>query len=79
MQTRRHYFSMTQKIVNGKGQRNIVQINSNGPAVKIVEKLASTGKVLKRKTRKLSTKEKKAILQGTFVPGLWRNCTFGNC
>ena len=73
---RKHYFSVQERIVDGKGQRNIVSIRNNGPATKIVEKLSKTGKVLKRKTRKLTTKEKAHILQGTFVPRLWSNCTF---
>ena len=72
----RHYYSVSQKVVNGKGQRNIVHIENNGPAVKVVEKLGSRGQVLKRKTRKLTAKEKKKILNGVFVPGLWRNCCF---
>lgn len=74
-----HYYSVNQKIVNGKGQRNIVKIETKGEqqtAVKVVEKLGAHGRVLKRKTRKLSAKEKKDILQGVFVPGLWRNCCF---
>ncbi len=68
------YMSVQEKYSNGKGQRNIVQIRRNGTARKTVEKLGSRGRVLKRKTRRLSTKERRSILKGVFVPGLWRNC-----
>lgn len=72
----RQYYSVSQKIVDGKGQRNIVQIENGKQGVKVVEKLGSRGQVLKRKTRKLTSKEKKDILKGVFVHGLWRNCNF---
>ncbi len=71
----RHYYSVSQKMVDGKGQRNIVQIENGKQGMKVVEKLDSRGQVIKRKTRKLTTKEKKDILKGVFVPGLWRNCS----
>lgn len=76
---RKHYYSIQERIINGKGQRNIVSIKNNGSAVKTVEKLGTGGKILKRKTRKLTAKEKSHILKGTFVPRLWSNCTFKNC
>lgn len=72
----RHYYSVSQKIIDGKGQRNIVQIENGQQGTKVVEKLGSRGQVVKRKTRKLTTKEKKDILKGMFVPGLWQNCNF---
>jgi hypothetical protein len=73
------YHSVQTKWVNGKGQRNTVNITRKGKAIKKVEVLGTNGRVVKSKTRKLTLKEKKQILEGVFVPKLWRNCRFGTC
>lgn len=67
------YLNIQEKVVNGKGQRNVVQIRRNGTAKKTVERLIK-GRVVKRKTRRLTKSEKRDILKGVFVPGLWNNC-----
>ncbi len=71
------YVSVQAKLVNGQGQRNTVIIK-NGSATKTVEKIQN-GRVKQKKTRKLSPRERKKILAGTFVPGLWKNCKLGSC
>ncbi len=77
-QCKMHEFvSVQAKLVNGSGQRNTVVIK-NGKATKTVEKIKN-GNVKQKKTRKLSPSERKQILAGQFVPGLWRNCKFGRC
>lgn len=68
------YMNVSQTWKNGEGRRNTVMIR-NGQGVKKVERLGTQGEVLETKTRKLSSPEKSQILQGRFVPGLWRNCT----
>ncbi len=67
------YMSVQERFVNGVGQRNIVSIESNGTAVKRVEQFVN-GKRIKQKTRKLTAQEKKDVMKGVFVPGLWKNC-----
>jgi hypothetical protein len=71
------FVSIQAKLVNGKGQRNTVMI-TNGKASKTVEKILN-GKVKEKKTRRLTSGERKKILSGTFVPGLWKNCKLGSC
>ncbi len=66
--------NVSQSWKNGVGRRNTVLIR-NGQGVKKVERLGPQGQVLETKTRKLTAPEKSQILQGQFVPGLWRNCT----
>jgi hypothetical protein len=73
------YHSVQTKWVNGKGQRNTVNITRKGKAIKKVEVLGANGRILKSKTRKLKASEKKHILKGVFVPKLWSNCKFGKC
>lgn len=67
------YMSVQERFVNGSGQRNVVSIEPNGTAIKRVEQFVN-GKRIKQKTRKLTAKEKKNVMKGVFVPGLWRNC-----
>jgi hypothetical protein len=71
------YVSVQAKLVNGSGQRNTVIIK-NGKATKTVEKIQN-GRVKQKKTRKLSPSERKKVLEGTFVPDLWKNCKLGSC
>ena len=71
------YVSVQAKLVNGSGQRNTV-IVKNSHATKTVE-MIQNGRVKQKKTRKLSPSERKKVLAGTFVPGLWKNCTLGSC
>jgi hypothetical protein len=71
------FVSVQTKLVNGKGYRNTVIIN-NGRATKMVEKIQNDH-VKQKKTRKLTAAERKKILTGTFVPGLWKNCKLGSC
>lgn len=71
------YVNVQAKLVNGSGQRNTV-IVKNGLATKTVEKI-DNGRVKQKKTRKLSPSERKKVLAGTFVPGLWKNCKLGSC
>lgn len=73
-QCHRNYVNIQERWVNGVGQRNTVLIRNGGPATKVAEKIGRNGRVLSKKTRKLSAKEKAAILDGTFVNGLWGNC-----
>jgi hypothetical protein len=68
------YMNVSQTWKNGEGKRNTVMIR-NGQGVKKVERLGLEGEVLETKVRKLTTPERKEILEGRFVPGLWRNCT----
>lgn len=71
------YVSVQEKWANGKGMRNTVTIRNRGAATKTVEVIGKRGQTLKKKTRKLTAKEKRAILANKFVPGLWKNCRFG--
>lgn len=71
------YVSVQARLVNGSGQRNTV-IVKNGQATKTVEKIQN-GRVKQKKTRKLSPSERKKVLAGTFVPGLWKNCKLESC
>ena len=60
------------------GTRNTVTIR-NGKGYKIKQALNAQAKVLETQKRALKPAEIKAITGGTFVPGLWRNCTLKNC
>jgi hypothetical protein len=71
---KRDYVNIQERWVNGVGQRNTVLIRNCGPAKKVVEKIGANGRVLAKKTRKLTAKEKTNILKGSFVSGLWQNC-----
>jgi hypothetical protein len=71
------YVSVQARLVNGRGQRNTVIIK-NGSATKTVEKIQN-GRIKEKKTRKLSRSERKKVLAGMFVPGLWKNCKIGSC
>ena len=71
------YVNVQAKLVNGSGQRNTV-IVKNSRATKTVE-MIQNDRVKQKKTRKLSPSERKKILAGTFVPGLWKNCKLGSC
>ena len=68
------YMNVSQTWKNGEGRRNTVMIR-NGQGIKKVERLGNEGEVLETKVRKLTPPERKEILEGRFVPGLWRNCT----
>lgn len=72
--TRKAYVSIQEHWVNGVGQRNTVLIRNGGPASKVVEKIGPNGRVVAKRTRKLSPKERGNILRGEFVRGLWGNC-----
>jgi hypothetical protein len=73
------YYSETLKYTSkpqkGKpyGTRNIVSIK-NGVGSKNTIKIDKNGKVLNKKTVKLSKKEANNILKGKFMPGFWNNC-----
>ncbi len=71
--SKREYMNVTETWKNGEGRRNTVVIRNGGPAVKRVDIIHANGKK-STKTRKLTGAEKKKILSGTFIPGLWRNC-----
>ena len=60
------------------GRRNVVTIK-NGRGTKTLSNLDKHGKPLKTKTRKLSAREAKNVLEGKFMPGFWKNCTVGTC
>lgn len=68
------YMNVSQTWKNGQGRRNIVMIR-NGKGIKKVERLGPQGEVLETKVQQLTPPECKEILEGNFVPGLWRNCT----
>jgi hypothetical protein len=72
-QTRKAYVNVQEHWENGKGKRNTVLIR-NGTAIKKVEQLNASGRVVAQKTRKLTASEKKKILNRQFVKGLWKNC-----
>lgn len=72
----REYMNVSETWKNGEGRRNTVLIPNKGPAIKRVEVYRPGGKKT-TKTRKLTAAEKKMILAGTFIPGLWRNCCPG--
>ncbi len=72
------YTNVSETWVNGQGRRNIVTIR-NGKGQKRVEKLGPGGEVLEVQNKPLSFPERKQILSGKFVPGLWRNCKLGIC
>jgi hypothetical protein len=72
------YMNVSETWVNGRGRRNVVAIR-NGTGEKRVERLGPEGEVLGMQTRPLTPAEQRHILQGTFVPGLWRNCQLGDC
>jgi hypothetical protein len=55
------------------GTRNTVSIK-NGKGMKKKEALGRAGRVIEAKTKKLSRNEVAKIMNGTFVPGLWRSC-----
>ncbi len=65
--------NVTQTWKNGQGRRNTVIIR-NGTGVKRVEQLGAQGEVLETMTRPLTSMEKRTILEGKFIPGLWKNC-----
>ena len=69
----RSYMNVTQTWKNGVGRRNTVIIR-NGKGIKRVEEFGPHGEI-KQKTRKLTKSEKAKILQGKFIPGLWKNCS----
>ena len=73
----RDYVNIQERWVNGVGQRNTVLIRNGGLAKKVVEKIGANGRVISKKTRKLTAKERADILGGSFVSGLWRNCKLG--
>ena len=60
------------------GTRNVVTIK-NGRGSKTSMNLGPQGKVLRRKTVKLSKNEAKNVLGGKFMHGFWSNCRFGKC
>lgn len=60
------------------GTRNTVTIR-NGKGYKIKQALNAQARVLETQKRALKPAEIKAITDGTFVPGLWRNCALKNC
>lgn len=60
------------------GVRNVVTVK-NGRGTKTSMNLGANGKVLRRKTVKLSRNESKNVLGGKFMPGFWKNCTVGTC
>ena len=60
------------------GRRNSVTIK-NGKGVKKVQALNAKGAPVKGKTVKLSKKEVRNVMKGTFMPGFWRNCSTKNC
>ena len=59
------------------GTRNIVRIK-NGKGVKTKEALNAAGKVIEKRNQTLKKKDIQKIVNGKFVPGLWRNCTLKN-
>jgi hypothetical protein len=59
------------------GTRNIVRIK-NGKGVKTKEALNAAGKVIEKRKQTLKKKDIQKIVNGKFVPGLWRNCTLKN-
>jgi hypothetical protein len=67
------YMNVTQTWKNGEGRRNTVLIR-NGKGTKRVERLGPRGEVLDVQNRPLTGPERNQILQGQFIPGLWRNC-----
>lgn len=60
------------------GRRNVVTIK-NGRGTKTSMKLGANGKILRRKTMKLSRSEAKNVLGGKFMHGFWKNCSAGDC
>jgi len=60
------------------GKRNVVTIK-NGKGTKTAATINASGKPITRKTVKLSKKEVRNTLSGTFMPGFWRNCPTGDC
>lgn len=72
------YMNVSHTWKNGKGQRNTVVIR-NGQGVKQVDMLGANGQPVKTQTRRLTKAEKAQILEGQFIPGLWRNCRIGSC
>jgi hypothetical protein len=72
------YMNVSETWANGQGRRNVVTIR-NGRGEKRVERLGPRGEVLGRQKRILAAPELRQILQGKFVPGLWRNCRLGQC
>ena len=72
------YVNVSETWINGQGRRNIVTIK-NGKGHKRVERLGLRGEVLDTKNKPLTAPERAKILEGRFVPGLWRNCTVGQC
>jgi hypothetical protein len=71
------YMNVSQSWSPGQGmKRNTVTIR-NGRGVKRVERLGPQGEVLEIAERPLSQMERQHILQGKFIPGLWRNCKVG--
>jgi hypothetical protein len=72
------YMNVSETWKNGQGRRNTVVIR-NGKGTKRVEQLGSRGEVLETKNRPLTAPERTHILEGRFIPGLWRNCKLGQC
>lgn len=70
--------NVSQTWKNGQARRNIVVIR-NGQGIKQVDVLGPNGLPVKTQTRRLTKAEKTQILEGQFVPGLWRNCRLGSC
>jgi len=59
------------------GTRNIVRIK-NGKGEKTKEALNAAGKVIEKRKQTLKKKDVAKIVNGKFVPGLWRGCTLKN-
>ncbi len=69
------YMNVSQTWKNGVVRKNTVVIR-NGKGIKRVEEFGPHGEI-KKQTRKLTDTEKSQILQGQFIPGLWKNCRVG--
>jgi hypothetical protein len=73
-------YNMSSTPKHGKvyGTHNVVEIK-NGKGKKIKEAYNASGAVIERKSVLLKPEEIKKITAGTFVGGLWRNCSLKNC
>ena len=59
------------------GQTNIVEID-NGKGYKVKETLNESGDILTSVKKRLQKDEIHSIMNGQFVPGLWRDCSKKN-
>jgi hypothetical protein len=70
----------SEKIHAASGQPIIHDVVSikQGKGYKLREVLSPRGKTVKRMRKPLTNKEKRHIMTGQFLPGLWDNC-LPNC